>query len=438
MTAVSARPKRKRRVASDEAHAWARNLTLHNPFAKSVLRAIALYTNDEGSCIAGLSTLAEDCDLSEDTVRKRLKFLEDIGAIVRLPNWLDDSGRRNSEGRGKRTTDDIRLLLEADSDEIEARARGEIPAEGGADGDEISPRPQQGLNSEAETVSPLPVPPLAVGQPSDSGKGLTSEPEPEPEASPQPPSGGEGGLPSADQGKQEPEHFAEFWAGYPGHRVMDRYRALQVFFALNDTERALARAAAPLLAEDLVKLKRKPKDAYKWLRDRGFEQYPDAKLPEKVQELPPKVFYPEGSPEFCAVKAAFVIGRMIEFRSDWDGPRRGIWRRGAVGLDLLKLAPFVDADVEALPEIVIEHSQEFAAWRDRLKRWTGYLPEARKIWTEPRDPAVHDLPFTHPQHRWRKHVLGLRVPWPFPPSATGKIYSAGTRLMSDQDLQDFK
>lgn len=47
--AVSPQPKRRpRRVAADEAHAWARNLRLHNSLAKLVLCMVTGYVNGEG------------------------------------------------------------------------------------------------------------------------------------------------------------------------------------------------------------------------------------------------------------------------------------------------------------------------------------------------------------------------------------------------------
>ena len=119
MTIAKRRP---RRVASDEAHAWARSLQLGNPNAKSVLRALALYVDGEACCFVGIDQLAEDSDLSADTVRRRLAWLEEIGAIARTAQWLDSKGVRNGDGRGKRTTDLIRLLLHSDEATIEARA----------------------------------------------------------------------------------------------------------------------------------------------------------------------------------------------------------------------------------------------------------------------------------------------------------------------------
>src|SRR5262245_8109676 len=115
---------RKRRIAADEAHAWARNLKLHNPLAKLVLCMVKGYVNGDGVCYVGIEALSEDSELAPETVRKRLAWLEQAGAIARFPQWIDACGRRNGDGNGRRTSDEIRLLLTADPDDIEARARG--------------------------------------------------------------------------------------------------------------------------------------------------------------------------------------------------------------------------------------------------------------------------------------------------------------------------
>lgn len=435
MSKTPARERRRRRIASDEAHAWARNLRLNNPYAKSILRALTFYVNESGACNPGISTIAEDVDLSEDTVRKRLKFLEEVGAIVRLPCWRDDQGRVNTEGRGKRTTDEIRLMIDADRDTIEARAAGDDVVADDSGSDEFSPRPQQGLNSGDTEISPRP----ALGQPSQYSEGLISEPEPEP--SPQAPlRGGVGDA--SDQDKDEPEHFAEFFDGYPGHRVMDRARALDVFRALTEAERLQARAAAPLYAEDLAALKRRPKDAYKWLRDRVFEQYPHAKIAPQRQ-VAQAVWYPQGSREVAALDVALAIAgeQPPDLRNHPDHPDGpGIRRSVPIGADLVALADYTREQCADFDLIVVDGSREFAAWRDRLARWLGHTVTPRRIWTEPLDPSVHELSPMDPRHRVRRSVTGLRVPWRWPPRSDGTWPPDGAPTvpaMTDDDIEVF-
>jgi hypothetical protein len=151
---------------------------------EDVLKSLTLYVDGDGFCFVGIEQLGFDCELSPDTMRRRLVWLEEIGAIARRSQWIDASCVRNGEGRGKRTSDPIRLLVDADQDAIEARARGEIGKDSDVETTAFSPSSQPGLNAEAETISPLP----ALCQPSHCGEGLISEPEPE--SPPLPPPGG--------------------------------------------------------------------------------------------------------------------------------------------------------------------------------------------------------------------------------------------------------
>jgi hypothetical protein len=411
-TQASQKRRARRGIASDEAHAWARSLPLNNPNGKTVLRALALYVNGEGCCFVGLDQLSEDTDLSVDTVRRRLVWLEQVGAIVRLPQWLDQNGRRNGEGRGKRTTDDIRLLLDADLDEIERRTREDQIDKASNSSTEtmaISPSREQGLNEAGESVSPQ----LAPRQPLHSCEGLISEPEPE--SSPQPPSGGECNSDSDQEGRAEPQHFAEFWVGYPGYRVMDRSRALAIFSVLTEPEQALARAAVPLLSEDLTKLKRRPKDAYKWLRDKGFDQYPHAKLPEKPAD---PVWIDEG-PDIDALRVLALIGdRPPPALIHDDVKGSGLLRRCAVQDDLRALSTFAGSDI--LDWFVAEpDTREFNAWRHRIHEWTA-------LWSEPRivmrrGTRLMELKPGEPKVEVQNRLRGIPVPCRWPPRKDGTI-----------------
>lgn len=106
---------RQRRLASDEAHSWARHQHLGNPLAKLLLVMLAGYVNADGECWVGLRTLAEDCDCDRKTIVGRLDWLHARGLISRKRQWLSDNGDRNSEGRGKPTTDLIRLNIDVEN-----------------------------------------------------------------------------------------------------------------------------------------------------------------------------------------------------------------------------------------------------------------------------------------------------------------------------------
>ena len=90
--------RRARRIAADEAHAWARNLRLRNPLAKLVLCMLTQYVNGEGVCFVSIDELGKDCELAPNTIRSRLTWLEEMGVIARRQQWLDEKGRRNADG----------------------------------------------------------------------------------------------------------------------------------------------------------------------------------------------------------------------------------------------------------------------------------------------------------------------------------------------------
>lgn len=390
--------RRARRVASDEAHAWARSLRLNNPNAKTVLRALALYVNGEASCFVGIDQLADDTDLSPDTVRRRLVWLEQIGAIVRLPQWVDANGRRNSEGRGKRTTDEIRLLLDADADDIEARALGEAIEIA----DDVSPSRQQGLSDvpeiAAETVSPAP----ALGQPSQSCDHLTSEPEPE--DSPLPPLRGAGAL----------EGWKEFESDW-GEPILRQSIAQQVWAALSADERLLARRAARGYSVHLRSQRKPPArlGAHLFLKERdaweGFAKLaPDAAAAKSA--LP--VSYDPASPEGRAIAALYAVARS---RAP-ENRGRIVYPREITP----QLLAFADADKS--PRLCwIEDREQIGAWFGFIAQ---HVPGNRTSLWDTKGVGV-DM------------RRGIYAPHPWPPTTKGE-WSAPKKLMTDQDYQDFK
>jgi hypothetical protein len=420
--------RRARRIASDEAHSWARSLRLGNPNAKSVLRALALYVNGDGECFVGIDQLADDTDLSADTVRRRLAWLEEVGTIAREAQWFDGK-TRNSDGRGKRTTDLIRLLLEADIEAIERRAAG-CDEESAAISRPISPSRQQGLNSGACELSPGSVQGLNSGQPSVSPRlALAVVPGPdssnhEPESPPLPPSGGREGEAFASQGESEPEDFPPAWQGYPGREVMRRDLALAEFRKLPVEKQKLCRAAVPLYAQALARKRRDHAlNMHLWIRSGGFEEFPDAR-PQEDKPPPPARRFMQGDE-----LAGFTVAmRIAEQREPVliDDPRhgRGRWTSRPLQPDLVSTGKFV-SEKPATWQHAEQGSQQFAAWRDRLEAWLGVSVKAEKIWLEPYDPNVHGLPPRDPNFRLRKSTMGLRVPAPWPPRRDGSWLGNG-------------
>ncbi|MHC2241508.1 helix-turn-helix domain-containing protein [Bradyrhizobium elkanii] len=412
--------RRARRIAADEAHSWARNLRLRNIQAKILLSMLTLYVDAEGACFVSIPALAEDCELSPQTVRRRLAWLQEIGAISRHDQWIDDQGNRNGNGRGKRTTDKIRLLYDVDPYLIEARAAGRAIAEDfdetTAEDGEISPTCQIGLNPE---VSPA----LGLRQPYHLGKGLISEPEPEPEDPPKSPSGG---LPddrrTIEEG--EPAGFASAFDGYVGHEVMRRDLALEEFRLLTQEDRGWCGHAVPLYMAKLRELKqRRPMNFHLWVRTRGFREFPAPGAAPAKPAAPQRRFV-QGD-ELKGLAVATQIAERRELRTIRDQELGdGVWTQLAPQADLAAMARFASAERDAW-EVVDLGTPQFAAWRDRLAVWTGAEPQAERIFLEPFDPTVHGVSAANPNFRLRKSKQGFRVPAPWPPRRDGTWQVAG-------------
>ena len=399
--------RRPRRVASDEAHSWARHLKLHHAGAKHVLSALSLYVNGEGCCYVGIDQLAEDTDMSANTVRRRLLWLDQdhVGAITRIPQYIDEYGKRNGV-RGKRTTDLIRLNLHADPGEIERRALGD--KDGGERDDEISPTNLGGLNptdgeispSNLQGLEPSVSPPVALQQPSSSPavalpivggpNHLNHEPEPEesPNPKPLPPVGERAVGKSDDEVWQRFGRFKTNWQ----EPIFDLTAARREFERLPMADQEQAIAGAGTYIRECQRAKRKPKDAHRFLRDRLFTEF--ANLSAERVGAAVANYYPPDSAEAMAIKALHAIGRKT--------PRE--MNNGDLIFTRL-MTPQIAALQWAPPRgdwIWIEDEQQIGAWRGFV---TG---------------LVHNCPQLTEQ---RNGKSGLLAPWPWPPKKDGSLYA---------------
>jgi hypothetical protein len=378
------RKARPRRIAADEAHAWARNLRLSgNHHAKAVLRSLTLYVNGDGECYVSLDQLADDCEFSADTVRRRLGWLEEIGALVRIPQWIDANGCRNGKGEGKRTTDTIKLCLDADTDIVEARARGEEIDETDAVKAQISPSSLQGLNSVSETVSPT----LGVGQPSQSCDPLISEPEPE--SSPLPPSRGRE-ADASDQVLEEPDDFGPAWQGWRGHEVMRRDLALAEFRKLTPEQQRLCRSAiGPYnIALDRNHRTKHRENFHLWIRRRGFEEFQAAAV---------TCAYAADSAEARSICAIFQVAGHLDFLLQTRCSKID----GSVSFNLPVTPRLLAlATLPARDKWVTLTVQQAAAW-------DGFVGDFVKL-------AIR-----------RRFAEGSVAPWPWPPKKDGTTYTDG-------------
>lgn len=381
--------RRPRRIAADEAHAWARNLRLGNPYAKLVLSMLTIYVNGEGSCFVAISTLAEDCELAENTVRRRLAFLEEVGVLARIPQWRDENGRVNAEGRGKRTTDDIRLLVNADPDDIEARARGNGGDDSAAEDTEFrgsNETPDEPLNS----ISPS----LGVQQPSHCGESLTSEPEPEKKIPPNPPSGG-----GQVGGEEFEADIAEAIRSYPGP-ITDLPKLRVVMSAMAHAERRTVilgmRGYAAHIAEcDRQGKRRAVKDAHRWVAAGMWQGYVPAG--EKAEAVAAQVRAPVESETGKAWAVLHKIAHMTPFENG--------------GFYLLPRP--LSTQALALANAPPEDAWEFIGGEktNQCGAYTELI--ARELAGKRCPPLVWD--------RNRGGVLGFFAPWPWPPRKDGSI-----------------
>lgn len=388
--------RRARRIAADEAHAWARNLRLNNPLAKLILSMLTQYVNGDGVCWVSVASLAEDCELAQNTIRDRLGWLEQRGAITRIPRWVDDHGHRNSESRGRRTSDDIRLMMDIDVDATEIRGsarRRDVdasatfapsPREGSAD--EFTPSPCAGVNAADPSV--------ALQRPFTCVQGLTLEPEPEPE-SPPTPSGGKSELSKNLEDDFEPEHFAEAWQSWPGHEVMRRDLALAEFRLLAPDKQRHCRAAIAQFVRMQTQLGRKhPPNFHLWIRNRGFEEFPTAATADVAATS--SISFDAGGSEGRSIKALFAFARTPLFEN-----------RGHVIYPLpvtAQVLAFADAG-DRSTWCWIEDRGQIAAW---LQFLSAHIPKGQfGLTVAPGEDAGQGN--------------GFHAPWPWPPRKDGTI-----------------
>lgn len=93
---------------SSEALTWAKKISGVGIAAKSVLLALADYADHEGACFPSMRTLSRVTDMSERHVRRIIARLEDQGLVVRDVRCRKDQGQ---------TSNQYRLQLE-DADQV--------------------------------------------------------------------------------------------------------------------------------------------------------------------------------------------------------------------------------------------------------------------------------------------------------------------------------
>jgi DNA-binding Lrp family transcriptional regulator len=393
---------------SIEALNWARKIHVGDSLAKSLLRAIADYADEHGHCFPSHRRLAADCEFSIATVKRRISQLEELGLLVTFRCWMDEHGQRNKDERGRETSREIRLSLGRQS-EIPAAADDADDIETDAAGGAVSTPSQQRPVPPALPDSPTAPPPGAVvNHPNEPSSNL--------EDSPPTPSGG--GV-SDDQVKQEsdPEHFPEFKRDYPSPGLWNWAKVVPVFRSLTAAEAEHARAAIPFYAAQVQpKAPRGPKPMRpdRWLRERLFSNFPDAKLPEQP---PPMVFIAKDSDAHRAMRVlAIMLNKSAPEIRMIDGQGEGLFRRGDVPVDYAALGQFADLPITDW-QLAEPNSKNFFAWSKRVHEWTGQRVEPQIVMLE----GFTTIEFNGKKIEAQKRAHGLRIPWPWPPRKDGSL-----------------
>lgn len=425
------------RIGSDDALRWARNLPISNPFAKSILRAVANYMNEDGAAWPGISTIAADTDIAEDTIVARLRWCESIGAVALLKSWVDENGRRNHDGRGRVTSTEIRFLFDADLDEIAANAasatkpkalRGAAltaheakavsPRPHGELTEEISPRHGRELDSDGSGLAP----------------GLPPTPSPrieelEEDSPPNPPPGGSQHDAVDQEGEAEQVWpHAESWARFEAawrEPILHQTICRQIWAAFTDDERDRAIEVAAGYVIWRSKQKRPPNvvNAQKILRERdawaGFAAHAPAK--PKVIEPPPKTWILADTAEYVAVALCCEIAGFELPKISGEPP----------GFEFVGKIPAGAAAMAAHARdgwiISRKDTPQFTAWCERIREWTGKWPQDKHFWLDEHDNIV---PTAAEAYRRPPAYEGEPPNWIFPKSKDGLLVPPTPRLPS--------
>lgn len=392
------------RIGADRARVWVREITLKNPYAKSIMLALANYMNEDGTAFPGVETLARDTDINEDTVVSRLRWLESIGMIAMVKAWVDANGNRNHDGVGRVTSNSIRLLIDADVALIEERAagdrkptvlRGAAAVSRASRADDISSRQHGELNDDDSYRQ--------HGGQNEGGSGLAPGQPPTPSArieeyqedSPPTPQAGGGDDDQNDHGQEKVWPHAETWARFEAawvEPIIHQERCRSMWTAFTDDERERAITVARGYVKWRTSQKRPPNacNAQKILREREawahFEKHagPDPAL---------RVFIAEDSVDYTALRIVGLIIGILPPLTQFD-VERGVkgcwWKRGNLPADLKGLAIFADKPFEQFTPLEPD-TQPFKAWAKRIHTWIGRWPETASVpclWPPLKDGSI--------------------------------------------------
>lgn len=389
---------------SIEALNWARKTYVGDSLAKSLLRGIADYADENGKAWPSHARLAADCEMSESTVKRRIAQLEELGLLVTFRCWIDDHGRRNHERTGRETSRDIVLSLKVTREHPTDYDAGDDDA-GSADS-------TPSTDNEGVLSAPHGVP---GEHPGGSHVNTPNEPSLNRKNSPQAPQAG-GGVILEGEAKRRFDWFFTNCIGYRTQQATQQ-RAMDLFAALDDAEQIACAAASPAHAAELTKLKKKSLDAWKLIRDRYWVGYPEARMPEPK----PEPIWISDATDLDALRKLALItgGTPPKLGTHPDHAGIGVMRLAPITDDLRSLAAVTTEDLCDW-EVVEPDTREFKAWRQRIHDWTGLWLEARLVMRH----GTHMLTMLPGQapREVKNRANGIPVPWRWPPKKDGQVY----------------
>ena len=380
---------------------WAMNQRTGSPSAQCVLYVIADMATTEGTAFPSINYLADRTEQSADTVRRRLRDLEENGLLVRFERH-DETGRR--------TSDEIRLQMGACAVQMADFDKENEESSAGGDPSKL----QGGTLANCER----PLAPVQGG-PSQWCKGINQESNQD--SNPQTPF--QGALASDDV--EIEKRVEAFKAVYPCPTTKPDELA-RLIAALTPDESGQMIKAASGYAVHCERQKRKAMDPVRFARDPSL--WPDfEKLAPKPK--PGKVFIERGSREW----ASLCVYRAIAYGSgEYLPPLASPGHPCSNGRD----GTFIDEriDLKAMDSLadlasetgrpdfdawmVCEHeTRQWWAWQQRIKRFGFGELNADLIDVPGEFDTINSLEgktFTAP-----KRITGRLVPTEWPPRMTG-------------------
>lgn len=354
-----------------------------HPRALQVLCLLGRHTNDAGWCSRSQVKMAKELGCSRSTIYDAVEILLEA-------QWIE----KRANGRGGRSAESAdhpfaaysyRVILDRDALPARLTSEDQQPENTGEGAGTAAGGAAEAAGG-ADTAAPLE---------GISTEGISSQPEREPRAS--------------ENGK-----LAKLKSVWPTTAFDDQDQIARAWLALPEEKQAKALDRAADYLDGLKRARRShPPSLAKYLGQSLFDHLPDK--PET--EVPTISFLRAGTPEWRAYHVACAIGG-----EDSKGDAKGVRITGPIPHDAEALAAFASDDgtvdtsawsflyvrdrrigaANNNADSVERDKRKVAAWRARVKEWTGRVPDGKQR-------KIGDV-----------YVPGLCVPMPWPASKRGQ------------------